>query len=221
VSGAKQGAYDGARDGAILGAIGGAVHKAGYQPQGHAATPAKGLLSRVATKLIHNAFVESMPAVHKFLTKAAKAVGLEACFGRGTPILLADGSSKAVESLAKGDVVLSRDDWDEIGAVVGKAVEAVFARSGRVWELRAGGRVIATTGEHPVWVIGPGVDAGAGGAGRGQAGRSERVGGGRHAAEWNAWPRVTACPNKLFGVAERCRTSSQSANVANSPRRHG
>jgi len=31
----------------------------------------------------------------------------------------------------------------------------------------------------------------------------------------------TACPNELFGVAERGRTSSQLANVANSPRRHG
>ena len=40
--------------------------------------------------------------------------------------------------------MLSRDERDEFGAVVGKAVEAVFARSGRVWELRAGGRVIAT-----------------------------------------------------------------------------
>ncbi len=75
-------------------------------------------------------------------------MGLEACFGRGTPIRTPHGW-RAIEEVAAGDWVLSRDEWDPYGLAVPKRVEAVFARLGRVWELVAGGRVIATTGEHP------------------------------------------------------------------------
>jgi hypothetical protein len=68
-----------------------------------------------------------------------------ACFAAGTP-----GGWRAIEALRPGDQVLSRDEHDPHGPVEAKAVEEVFVRLGSVWELRAGGRVIGTTGGHPV-----------------------------------------------------------------------
>lgn len=48
------------------------------------------------------------------LTKAAQFLGLDACFGAGTPILTADGAV-AIDRLRDGDEVLSRDEHDSSG----------------------------------------------------------------------------------------------------------
>jgi len=61
------------------------------------------------------------------------------------------GGWARIEDLEVGSLVLSRDEWDPAGAVEPKVVEEVFKRFSAVWELRAGGRVIGTTSEHPFY----------------------------------------------------------------------
>jgi Pretoxin HINT domain/Protein of unknown function (DUF3990) len=72
---------------------------------------------------------------------------------------LVPGGSRAIEELRVGDLVLSRDEFDVRGEVRAKVVEEVFERFSAVWELRAGGQVILTTGEHPFFRSGEWVAA--------------------------------------------------------------
>jgi hypothetical protein len=80
---------------------------------------------------------------------------LRVCFAAGTPLLTPEGS-KAVEQFLPGDWILSRDENDPEGRVEPRLVEEVFVRVGKLLNLRVGGRVIGTTGEHPFWVRGKG-----------------------------------------------------------------
>jgi hypothetical protein len=85
---------------------------------------------------------------------------LDACFLAGTLMRTPEGSTP-VERLRAGDLILSRGEDDPAGAVEAKPVLRVFVRTGRVLDLRVGGRVIRTTPEHPFRVEGEGwVDAG-------------------------------------------------------------
>jgi hypothetical protein len=77
---------------------------------------------------------------------------VEVCFAAGTPILTPD-RHRPIESVRVGDLVLSRPEHDPAGPVEAKVVEEVFVRTGQIWKVRAGGRTIETTGEHPFWVI--------------------------------------------------------------------
>jgi len=74
------------------------------------------------------------------------------CFGAGT-MLAVEGGYKAIEDIRAGERVLSRDQWDERGAIVAKIVEEVFERYAGVLTLRADGRDIRTTHEHPFCVV--------------------------------------------------------------------
>jgi hypothetical protein len=76
--------------------------------------------------------------------------GLQACFAAGTPLRTPTGS-RAIEDLAPGDLVLSRDEHRPDGLVTARRVEEVFVREGLVWELRLGGQTIRTTAEHPFY----------------------------------------------------------------------
>ncbi|MDY3562332.1 HINT domain-containing protein [Gemmata sp. JC673] len=63
----------------------------------------------------------------------------------------------AVELLGVGDEVASRTEHDPSGPVEWKPVEDTFRRTGRVLHLHfAGGELIRTTPEHPLWVDGKG-----------------------------------------------------------------
>ncbi len=73
-----------------------------------------------------------------------------ACFAAGTPLRTPWGAMN-IEDVRAGDIVLSRDENDPHGSVVGKVVEEVFTRLASVWELLIGGRVIGTSGEHPFY----------------------------------------------------------------------
>jgi Pretoxin HINT domain len=77
------------------------------------------------------------------------------CFVAGTP-LLTPGGAKAIEQFRVGDLILSRAEDDRDGAVEVKVVEATFVRVSPVLEVRVGGRVIGTTGEHRFYVRGKG-----------------------------------------------------------------
>jgi hypothetical protein len=73
-----------------------------------------------------------------------------ACFAEATPIWTPHGA-KTIEHLRPGDLVWARDEFDPSGPLMAKVVEAVFVRQGLVLELRVGGRLIRTAGEHPFY----------------------------------------------------------------------
>jgi len=52
--------------------------------------------------------------------------------------------------------VYSRDQWDAGGSAEPRVVDEVFERFAGVYDLRVGGRVISTTGEHPFFAVGRG-----------------------------------------------------------------
>jgi hypothetical protein len=76
---------------------------------------------------------------------------LPTCFVAGTPVTLADGSTKAIEEIASGDRVLAMDTATRTltGAVV---AHPIFHRTAPVL-LRVNGRV-TTTPEHRFFVDG-------------------------------------------------------------------
>jgi RHS repeat-associated protein len=92
----------------------------------------------------------------------AKYLFETSCFAAGTP-LLTPGGSRPVERFAVGDLLLSRSEFDPEGPVEAKVVEEVFVRTGRILELRVGGRVVQTTAEHPFFARGKGWVAAGGG----------------------------------------------------------
>jgi len=72
---------------------------------------------------------------------------VQACFAAGMKVDTAEGFRKN-EEIREGDFVLSRDENDSDGAVVAKLVEEVFVRTGRIFHLHLGGKLIRTTPEH-------------------------------------------------------------------------
>ena len=72
------------------------------------------------------------------------------CFAKGTRLLTPDGS-KPIEEFQVGDVLLSRDENDPSGPVLGKTVEEVFVNLARLWLVQAAGQEIWTTAEHPFY----------------------------------------------------------------------
>ena len=94
-------------------------------------------------------------AVVRHIFQDACRVLTAGCFAAGTRLWTPDGF-RAIEDIRPGERVYSRDEWDAVGAVSAKIVEEVFTRYAGVYDLRAGGRVIRTTGEHPFFVAGKG-----------------------------------------------------------------
>jgi RHS repeat-associated protein len=78
------------------------------------------------------------------------------CFVAGTPIVMADGSSKPIEQVKVGDRVLARDEVS--GQTAAKGVKQVFARevNETVVLTLPGGERIETTANHPFYVEGRG-----------------------------------------------------------------
>lgn len=75
----------------------------------------------------------------------------DTCFIPGTPIRTPLGS-KPIDSLRQGDFIMARAEEEPDGDISPRMVEAVFKLAGPVLEIRAGGQVIGTTGEHPFYV---------------------------------------------------------------------
>ncbi|VTS00660.1 hypothetical protein, partial : Uncharacterized protein (Fragment) OS=Paenibacillus alvei TS-15 GN=PAALTS15_05618 PE=4 SV=1: PT-HINT [Tuwongella immobilis] len=72
------------------------------------------------------------------------------CFAAGTPLRMADGTSKPIEEIGVGEMVLSRDEHSPESPASGKVVEEVFVRTAEILRLTlTGGVTIGTTGEHP------------------------------------------------------------------------
>ncbi len=75
------------------------------------------------------------------------------CFTAGTPIVVDfAGSSRSVEDLRVGDLVLARSEHDPAGPLELKRVEETFERTAVVMQLVVAGRTIKTTAEHPFYV---------------------------------------------------------------------
>ena len=69
------------------------------------------------------------------------------CLVKGTKVLMADGTWKAIEKIRVDEEVKS---WDNNGIMVNKRVEAVIPQGkAKVYELRTGNHVIKATGNHP------------------------------------------------------------------------
>jgi RHS repeat-associated protein len=79
----------------------------------------------------------------------------ETCFAAGTLLLTPEGS-KPIEEFQVGDLLMSRNENDQRGAVEAKMVEEVFVRTAPILHLHVAGKVIRTTAEHPFWVVGVG-----------------------------------------------------------------
>ena len=85
--------------------------------------------------------------------------GKAKCFAAGTRIVMADGSTKNIEDIKEGDVVLSRSDSDNPNTkpVPRKVVRTFVNRvEGTVLVRFEGGRTVETTEEHPFYVDGKG-----------------------------------------------------------------
>jgi hypothetical protein len=78
-----------------------------------------------------------------------------ACFAAGTPLLTPEGA-RAIEEFRPGDLVLSRDQFKPLGAVVARQVLQTFVRSASIWHVHVRDQVIGTTKEHPFYVLGRG-----------------------------------------------------------------
>jgi hypothetical protein len=88
------------------------------------------------------------------LYSVARFLG-SACFRAGTPLLTPDGDMQ-IERFRRGDLILTRSEWDSNGPLEVKRVLRTFTTLARVLELRVHGRVIATTARHPFCVRGLG-----------------------------------------------------------------
>ena len=83
---------------------------------------------------------------------------LSACFVAGTPVLMADGSRKPIQTVMVGDLVATFDE--PIGATSeGRVVNTFHRTVGRLITVRAGGDLIRATPEHPFHVDGQWVTA--------------------------------------------------------------
>jgi len=79
------------------------------------------------------------------------------CFAAGTPIVLADGASRAIDQIQPGDVVLAVSDRQPDGAVEAKRVLEVYHNPPkRIVSLHVAGQEIRVTLEHPFYVRGKG-----------------------------------------------------------------
>jgi hypothetical protein len=78
------------------------------------------------------------------------------CFVAGTPVQMADGTTKAIEQIQPGDMVMSRNP--ATGETAARQVVRTFVHQhpGTLVLHLASGEAIETTVEHPFWVAGAG-----------------------------------------------------------------
>jgi RHS repeat-associated protein len=72
-------------------------------------------------------------------------------FAGSTPVLMGDGSHKAIEDVEVGDEVVASDP--ETGEQEAKEVEEVFVHDDDLVDLQVGDTTIRTTEDHPFWSV--------------------------------------------------------------------
>ena len=136
----------------------------GAIPMGGAATTGVRTTAKVAgTQAARTAGREGAESVG---TQAARAAGSKAddllsstvrsaCFVAGTQVLMADGTSKAIEDVIAGDEVLAADV--ATGETVAKpVVETYIHEDVETWTVETSAGTVTSTAEHPFYVIGKG-----------------------------------------------------------------
>jgi RHS repeat-associated protein len=79
------------------------------------------------------------------------------CFAKGTLVLLADGTSQAIESIEPGQMVLATPDGDPENAPTPcKVLEVYHNEPRRIFEAHIAGEVVRATAKHPFYVKGKG-----------------------------------------------------------------
>jgi hypothetical protein len=85
----------------------------------------------------------------------APPVGVPVCFVAGTRVLMADGTSKAIEEVKAGEMVLAASDQDPEGPVKPCRVVETYRHAARpIMEVRIAGNTIRCTLAHPFYVKG-------------------------------------------------------------------
>ena len=97
-----------------------------------------------------------------FYANGATSTNVQVCFVAGTPVLLSDGTSKAIEEIAVGDEVFARPHDNPTGELVKCKVVRTFVNQKDTWSLTIRNLqtqeclVIRGTSEHPFYVQGKG-----------------------------------------------------------------
>jgi RHS repeat-associated protein len=76
------------------------------------------------------------------------------CFSSGTKVLMADGSTKEIQNLHEGDLVIANDPEGKVGPAPHRVTQIHRNATYRFFHLRVGegdGGEIVTTGSHPFW----------------------------------------------------------------------
>jgi autotransporter-associated beta strand protein len=85
------------------------------------------------------------------------ALPYQHCFRAGTPVLMADGTTKPIEEIQPGDKVRCASETDPEGAVETRAVVEVYHnKPAQLLELQVDGQFVYTTLNHPIYVRGRG-----------------------------------------------------------------
>ena len=84
--------------------------------------------------------------------EAGACTALNSCFAAGTKLWTPTGY-RNIEELCAGDLVYARNENDPNGPIEAKVIEDQWERTGRILQIMlAGGKVISTTPEHPVFL---------------------------------------------------------------------
>jgi hypothetical protein len=84
----------------------------------------------------------------------ARIGGARICFAPWTAVLMADGSSKAIETIQPGDFVLSDDPEDDEPPTARRVTDLHRTATYRIFRIHAGdgsGDELLTTARHPFW----------------------------------------------------------------------
>ena len=85
------------------------------------------------------------------LRGALSGGGRKQSFGGDTPILMADGTTKKIEDVKVGDVVMATDP--ETGEQGPRRVTAIWPHQDDLYTLTVNGKTIITTEDHPYWDV--------------------------------------------------------------------
>ena len=93
---------------------------------------------------------------------APSAGSISVCFAAGTPVLLANGTTKPIEQIARGERVRAASHEDPEGPLsAGEVVEVYHHEPRSIIEVEVDGQVIRCTPKHPFYVRGRGFTAAA------------------------------------------------------------
>jgi hypothetical protein len=92
-----------------------------------------------------------------FYNNGTSSLNIQVCFPAGTPVILADGTTKNIEDILPDDLVKTVDHQNPSGKIVTGCVTRIFKNDPQsLWRLNFGTFEIRATKEHPFYVKGKG-----------------------------------------------------------------